>query len=772
MLRLFMVITQALSVVAGCTHCAAEDLSQWVDPLIGSETSLRLSRGNVYPAAARPMGMTWWSPQTRAYSHVGPDTFLTSALFYTYQDSTISGLRATHQANVWIGDYGAFSLFPVTGSRSSGGAFSARQRASRFRHETEKAKPNVYGVYLDDYGLRVEVAPTMRAAVLRVSSADSDTVTFIVDPHPAQTLCQLLPGEGRIQATTLSHTGGTPDNFAAHMALEFDRLPHDFGTWTDSTVASGATQGAGPHTGCYMRFPGVLKRPLTIKVGTSFLSTGYASANLAREVGGRSFDDIVREGQQEWNQLLGRVALSGVSDEQRRMFYTALYRSLLSPWTLHEIDPLGRVVHYSPYDGRVRAGPMYSGFGLWDSYRTLFPLFALLYPQRYLQVLEGLINAHEEGGAYPKWPSPGYREGMPGTQTEMLFADAWLKGLRDFDLQRAYRGVQENGTIPGDGQSRRLGLSDYDRLGFVPADRYPGAASRTLEFAYGDFCLAILAEAAGKATDAARFAARSRNWQHLFDARSGFIRGRLGDGAWLEPFDPVAWGDPYVEGSAWHYAFSVPHDVAGLTAALGGPQALAARLDRFFQSPPVYRTGTYGRVIHEMRELAALGVGQYAHGNQPGHHVPYLYNHASMPWKTQALVRHIVDTLYQATPAGFAGDEDSGSLSSWYVLSTLGIYPACPGTPRYELGAPRFERAELYLPNGKRLVIEGQGAQVADNRYVQSAHLNDRPLHETFVLHDEIVSGGVLRFDMGAAPNPEWYGKTPANPTGATGVSH
>lgn len=723
-----------------------EDLTRWVEPRIGTLTSYALSRGNTYPAAARPSGMTAWSPQTGDY---------TSSQFYRYGADSFTGLRATHQASVWLGDYGQFSLMPVTGEPG----FLPAQRGSSFRHETESSHPHLYAVELDDYGLRVEVAPTMRSAVLRVTSSQRDTVTLIVDPHPSPTFVELEPGSRRARGLTLTRMGGASDNFGCHFVIVFDRDPVAFGTFTDSSVSPGTVRSQGDHSGAYLTFAGVRARPLIVKVGTSFLSEHYAAHALTREIGDASFETIVAEGRSEWNELLSRISLSGATQDQRIVFYTALYRSLLFPRALHEIDPLGRIVHASPYDGHVRPGPLYADFGLWDTYRTLFPLYALLYPQRYYLILQGLLNAAVEGGAFPKWPSPGYRDGMPGTQAESLFADAWAKGLHDFDLTSAYAALRENGTVPGDRRVRRLGLTAYDSLGYVPADRYPGASSRTLEFAYGDFCLASLAAAVGHKQDAARFSERARNWRNVFDPVTGFVRGRLADGSWETSFDPFAWGGPFVEGNAWHYTWSVQHDVEGLVQALGGRDDFAARLDSFLLAPSVYRRGGYDKVIHEMREMAAAGTGQYAHGNQPSHHVLYLYNHAGRPWRTQALVRHVVDVLYRAAPDGLPGDEDTGSLSSWYVFSALGLYPLCPGKPTYELGAPRFERATLRLPGGSTLVIDGGGAGAPENVYVQSVHLDGEPLRTPQVEHGDIADGGTLSFEMGPRPNRSWYVK-------------
>ncbi len=745
---LALLVRFALSGLCLAVGAAADDdLTHWVDPLIGTRTSYELSGGNTYPATSRPSGMTSWSPQTFDYEN---------ALFYDYSADSLNGIRATHQASVWMSDYGDFSLMPVTGDPG----FLPTQRASPFSHDNESSRPESYSVELPRYALRLEVAPTSRAAVIRVRSARSDTVTFIVDPHPPGTRIEILPSEARLQALTATHMGGTPDNFRSFLWAKFDRTPVDWGTWTDSTVHRRATQSEGEHSGAWVRFAGVRATPLIIRVGTSFIGARQAEHNLEREIGDASFDDVAAQGRGEWNELLGRAHVEGGPAERRTVFYSALYRSLLFPRSWHEIDPGGRVIHFSPYDGRVHAGPMVTDLGLWDAYRTHLPLYFLLFPDRGSTILQGLTNAYREGGWFPKWPSPGYRTGMPGTQAEMIFADAWAKHVRDFDAEIAYEGLRKNATEPGDSSRGRLGLAAYDRLGYVPGDLVEGSVSRTLEFAYGDFCVALMAEALGHEADAARFLLRAASWREVFDTSSGFVRGRNADGSWM-PLDPYAWGDPFVEGNAWHYTWAVPHDIAGLTEALGGRQALAARLDSFLRAPPTVHVGTYGRMIHEMNELVRAGTGQYAHGNQPCHHVLYLYSHTDSAWKTAPLVRAIGDHLYHAGPDGYPGDEDTGSLGSWYVFTALGLYPIQPGLPIYALGAPRFPRAELTFAEGKNLIVEAVGVEEPGAIYVRSVSLDGVRLLTPFIEHERLLQGGTLRFDMDTAPNLQVYPLAP-----------
>jgi predicted alpha-1,2-mannosidase len=720
----------------------AEDLTQWVDPLIGTHTSYALSRGNTFPATGLPAGMTSWSPQTAGYEN---------ALFYDYSADSLNGIRATHQASVWMADYGDFSLMPVTGTPG----FLPHERASLFSHEQESSRPESYAVNLPRYGLRLQVAPTSRAAIVRVHSIQSDTVTLIIDPHPPGTLIEILPSEARVQALTATRMAGTPENFRSFLLARFDRIPVSWGTWTDSTAHPGDTHSQGDHSGAWVRFAGVLDEPLEIRVGTSFLGVAQADVNLRREVGDADFDDLAARGQREWNRLLGRLRVEGGTSERRTVFYTALYRSLLFPRSWHELDAAGDVVHFSPYDGDIHPGPMVADLGLWDAYRTHLPLYFLFFPKQASTILQGLVNTYREGGWFPKWMSPGYRDGMPGTQAEIIFADAWAKQIRGFDAELAYEGLRKNASTPGDWRRGRLGLESYVRLGYVPGN-VEGSVSRTLAFAFGDYCVGLMARALGQDADAALFLQRSGNWRNVFDAESGFVRGRNADGSWM-PLNPNEWGGPFVEGNAWHYTWDVPHDIAGLTEALGGRQALATRLDSFLRAPPTVHTGTYGRMIHEMNELVRSGTGQYGHGNQPCHHVLYLYDHTNSAWKTAPLVRAIGDHLYHATPDGYPGDEDTGSLGSWYVFTALGLYPMLPGVPTYALGAPRFRRAELSFANGRRLIVEAVGTDEPGAVYVQSVSIDGVRLMTPFLDHDRVIQGGTLRFEMGTAPNLQVY---------------
>lgn len=736
--------TALLLTLALASHTRAEEpLTRWVDPLIGTQSTHALSGGNTYPATGRPQGMTYWAPQTGTYE---------SSLFYSHDSDSLTGIRATHQASVWMADYGDFSLMPVTGSPG----FLPHERGSPFLHERESSKPERYAVHLPRYAIDVEITPTSRCAIMRLHSSRHDTVTLIIDPHPPGTVIEVEPETATLRAMTATRTAGAPENFRSFLAMSFDRSPVAWGTWTDTTDAPGETYAEGDHNGAWVSFAGVLDTPVVIRLGTSFLGAGQAARNMQQELGNADFGTIRQQAADEWQAALSRVRIEGGSEQRRTVFYTALYRSLLFPRTWSEYDGSGQQLHFSPYDGRIHQGAMIADLGLWDSYRSHLPLYFLLYTEAADEILQGLLNAYKQSGWFPRWMSPGPRKAMPGTQAEIIFADAWAKGRRAFDAQLAYQGLRRNATVPGDEHRGRVALAEYERLGYVPADQFDGSVSMTLDYSYGDYCLALLAEALGHEQDRELFLRRSDNWRNVFDEDKRFVRGRRSNGSWM-PLDPIEWGGPFVEGNAWHYTWAAQHAPAGLMELMGGPQPMAARLDSLLQAPPEIRTGTYGRRIHEMNELVAGGTGQYLHGNQPCHHVLYLYNHTHDVWKTAPLIRAIGDRLYTAQPDGYPGDEDTGSLGSWYVFSALGMYPAQPGVPLYSLGAPRFVRAELALPNGNSFVVEAPGIDSAGAVYVQSVSLNGQRLSTPFISHEQIVAGGSLVFSMGTRPNTGLY---------------
>ena len=720
----------------------------YVNPLVGTASTHAFSNGNTYPTVARPFGMTAWTPQT------GMD----SGWVYRYGAKTINGLKATHQPSPWIGDYGHFSFMPVVGELKT----HMQERASSFSHEREISQPYYYGVELDDYDTTAELTATERCGFLRLTYPESRHAHLVLEVFRTGEV-KLFPREQKITGVARFHRDGAEGPFGCYFGARVDRPFSSWGCFSGRTVTKTDKKAcSNGNVGAYIGFETSAGDKVHVMVGTSFISLKQAELNLEREIGSKSFSRIKWEGRKAWNEQLSKIRIEGGDGGQLTTFYTAFYRSLLFPRMFYEFDSAGRMKHYSPYDGQIHAGEMYTDTGFWDTFRAVFPLFTILFPDRDASMIRAWINAYREGGWFPKWPSPGYRDCMIGTHVESVVVDAWTKGIRDFDIDTAYEACIKDATDPTEGGGKgRRGLVPYFEKGYVPCDLVKEATARTLEFAYDDWCIARLAEALGKTVDARLLFKQAQNYRNVFDPAVGFMRGRMSDGSWRDDFDPAEWGGPFTEGCSWHYTWSVLHDVQGLIDLMGGDELFVRRLDEMMETKARFTVGSYGRVIHEMSEMLACRMGQYAHGNQPVHHVLYLYNYAGQPWKGARRIRNVVDTLYGPGPDGLCGDEDNGQMSAWYLFSVLGFYPVSPGHPSYVIGSPRFTKVTLDLPGGKTFrVIAHRNSD--RNMYIQGARLNGQPLERSWILHQEIVSGGTLEFDMGPEPNREW-GREPQN---------
>ncbi len=709
----------------------AGDPVDCVNPLSGCNGDAEFSRGNTVAAIVAPFGLTTWAPQTDGEA----------SPFYQMKHPRWEGIRATHQPSIWIRDYGDFLITPVVGSCDG----SSRDCASPFDHDREIARPYYYSVDLPRHDLRLELVPSERCALMRVTFPDTREAAIVFRLEGEVTLDE-ASAKHRIRGKATHVTFGAPGGFGKHFAAEFD-VPCE----------SVALRRDGKTTVAVVRF-GEAKRakPVLIRIGTSFISQDQADLNRGAEMPDWDFDAARTRARDAWARELDRVEIRGAAPAQRSTFYTALYRSLQFPRMFHERDAAGKLRHYSPFaNGRILDGPLYTDDGLWDTYRAAFPLFVLYSPGRSAEILEGWLNAYREGGRLPNWPSPGNRPCMIGSHSDSIFADAWVKGVRTFNLQDAFAATLKNASENDAwGWAGRDHLDEYLQLGYMPADvRKEAAASCTLEYAYDDYCVSRLARAAGREADYQRLIQRAQNYRNVWDPKTGFMRGKLRDGTWKEPFDPLAWGGPFVEGNAWQWLWSVQHDPYGLMSLLGGRELMARKLDAFLSMPSVAVVGSYGHLIHEMREVEFAGMGQYAHVNEPDHHVLFFYNYVGEPWKTQRAVRRVMDELYN--PDGMVGDEDTGQMSAWYVFNAAGFYPFCPGSPNYLIGSPLFGETTLRLAGGKSFTVRAAGNSPA-NRFIQSARLNGVAFTRTWISHDTIAAGGVLEFEMGPEPNRNW----------------
>ena len=722
----------------------ATDYTGYVNPLVGTLSSFELSMGNTYPAIARPWGMNFWTPQTGKMG---------DGWQYVYTANKIRGFKQTHQPSPWINDYGQFSLMPVTGKPE----FDEEKRASWFSHKGEVALPHYYKVYLAEHDVVTEMTPTDRAAMFRFTFPESEGSYVVVDAFDKGSHIRILPEKGRVEGYTTRNSGGVPDNFKNWFVIEFDRPFTYRATVADGNLTEQAMEQTAGHALAVVGFKTRKGEVIHARVASSFISLEQADRNL-KELGNHSFDALVAQGQEAWNKVLGRIDVEGGSSDQLRTFYSCLYRSLLFPRAFYELDAEGKVVHYSPYNGEVLPGYMYTDTGFWDTFRCLLPFLNLMYPSESLKMQEGLINAYKESGFFPEWASPGHRGCMVGNNSASILTDAYLKGIRVEDVQTLYEGLMHGtqAVHPTVSSTGRLGHEYYNRLGYVPYDvKINESVARTLEYAYDDWCILQMAkELKRPKKEIKQLAARAMNYQKVFDKEHNLMRGRNEDGSFQSPFSPLKWGDAFTEGNSWHYTWSVFHDPQGLIDLMGGKATFVQMLDSVFTVPPVYDESYYGQVIHEIREMTVMNMGNYAHGNQPIQHMIYLYNFGGEPWKAQHWVRETMNRMYTPQADGYCGDEDNGQTSAWYVFSALGFYPVCPGTDQYVVGAPLFQKATLHFENGKQLVIDAPANSDA-NRYIRAAQWNGTPFTKNYLRHADLLQGGRWFIDMDSKPNTQ-----------------
>jgi predicted alpha-1,2-mannosidase len=708
---------------------------------MGTDSEYKLSNGNTYPAIARPWGMNFWTPQTRNMGN---------GWSYTYNDNKIMGIKQTHQPSPWINDYAAFSLMAITGKIKTG----ENDRASWFSHKSEIVRPYYYSVYFADYDITAEVTPTERAAIFRFTFPESDSSYILLDGFNKGSMVKIIPAERKITGYCRNNHGGVPENFHNYFVAVFD---HDFitsQTWHGDTIDLNSLDAEGDHAGAILGFSTKAGEKISVRVASSFISHEQALLNLTRETGEKDFEEIKEEGKAEWNNQLGRIEIEGGTADQQRTFYSCLYRMILFPRQFSEINEKNELVHYSPYNGEVLPGHMYTDNGFWDTFRALFPFFTLMYPDVDAKIMEGLVNAYKESGWLPEWASPGHRDCMIGSNSASLIADAYNKGIRGYDIETLYEAIIKNTKSVGPVSSvGRLGADYYNDLGYVPYNvGINENAARTLEYAYADFCISQIARGTGKPQEEIDlYEKRAMNYKNVFDDGRKLMRGRDLDGKFQSPFSPYKWGDAFTEGNSWHYTWSVFQDVAGLVDLMGGREKFTAKLDSVFEVPPVFDFSYYGVVIHEIREMQIADMGNYAHGNQPVQHMVYLYNYAGQPWKTQYWVRQVLDKLYNYTPDGYCGDEDNGQTSAWYVFSALGFYPVTPGTDEYVIGSPLFSKATLNFENGKKLVIKVSD-NTKENVYVKDLTFNEKKIKSNFIKHNDLLKGGTMTFRMSSKP--------------------
>ena len=724
-------------------QCEAYEPVDYVNTLMGTDSKFLLSNGNTYPAVALPWGMNFWTPQT---GRMG------DGWAYTYAADKIRGFKQTHQPSPWINDYGQFSIMPVTGGMKIG----EDERASWFSHKAETATPYYYQVYLADHDVVAEMSPTERCAAFRFTFPESEESYVVIDAFDNGSHVEVLPDGRTVVGYTTKNSGGVPEGFKNYFVVQFDEPFASSAVWSDSVVAKGRTALTGDHVGAIVGFRTERGDKVNVKVASSFISPEQALQNL-KEVEGKDFDAVKDAARDRWNDVLGRIVASDGDIDRLRTFYSCFYRSVLFPRMLHEVMADGQVMHYSPYNGQVLPGRMFTDTGFWDTFRSLFPFLNLVFPEMAEQMQEGLLNTYLESGFFPEWASPGHRGCMIGNNSASVVADAYLKGLTKVDADKMFEGLLHgaNAVHPTVSSTGRLGFDYYNRLGYVPYNvGINENAARTLEYAYDDWCIYQMGKALGRPeSEIAVYKERAANYKNIFNPVTNLMSGRNEDGTFPD-LNPLKWGDAFTEGNAWHYSWSVFHDVAGLMELMGGKDAFVTMLDSVFSVPPVFDDSYYGFVIHEIREMQIVNMGNYAHGNQPVQHMIYLYDYAGQPWKAQNHLRDVMTRLYRPTPDGYCGDEDNGQTSAWFVFSAMGFYPVCPGTDQYVIGAPLFDHVQINLPGGKTVEINAEGNSDT-NRYVSGIKVNGEEYTKNYFTYGDLTSGATIDFTMSATPDTE-----------------
>jgi len=738
MKKVFILLCISLVLYFSCTEHGQQKYTKLVDPFIGTGGT-----GHTFPGATLPSGMVQLSPDTgiKGWNWCSG---------YHESDSSLMGFSHTHLSGTGGADYGDILLMPTVGKLQLVPGSKENPDLgyrSRFRHEKENASPGYYSVYLDDYGIQVELTATVRTGFHRYLFPKSDSSNIIIDlSHGIQDQVREahlnFVGENKIEG--LRRSRGWAEDQYVYFVMEFSRPFESFGTAVDDQISQDREIAKGKNIKAFVRFNTSKEEEVLVKVGISAVNIEGARKNLEAEIPHWDFDRVYDEAIQTWENVLGKVKVDGGNKDQRAIFYTALYHSLIHPGIFMDVDG-----QYRGMDLKVHQAKdfnYYSVFSLWDTYRALHPLFTIIEPERDLDMIRTLLAKYNESGLLPIWELASNETGtMIGYHSIPVIVDAYMKGLRDFDIEKTYEAMKHSADMD------HLGLKSYKQLGYVASKLEHQSVSKTLEYAYDDWCMAIMAKELGHQADYERFSKRANNYMNLFDGYSGFMRGKGENGSWEPFFNPFEVTRDFTEANAWQYSMYVPHDVNGLINLYGGKEQLSVKIDEVFST----ESKLEGKALPDITGL----IGQYAHGNEPSHHMAYLYDFTGQGWKTQERIREIMDIMYTNKPDGLAGNEDCGQMSAWYVMSALGFYPVCPGTGQYLFGSPIFEKTVVELENGNQFTVKANNVSPA-NKYIQSVSLNGKPYTRTYLEHASIVSGGELVFDMGPVPNKEWGTKS------------
>ena len=741
MKKITVIIFTITLLTLSCNASKDNNLVKYVNTLQGTDSWPEYSNGNTYPTVAVPYPMHAFSPQTGKNG---------DGWKYQYSETTIRGFQLTHQCSPWVRDYATISLMPQTCSL----VVNEDERATGFSHENEIAQPHYYSVKLEN-NVYVEISPVKRGGIMRFTFPENEKAYLVLDGYIGKSSVTILPEESKI--TGWVNSGFLfPKEMKGYFVLLFDKPFKTYGTWEnrENTLSEISTSDEGDGKGAYIEFEEGAS--VQVKITMSYISSEQAELTLKQELGGyNKLEEVKRDASKQWNDLLSRIKVEGDSEDDKATFYSCLFRSNLFSHTFYEINEKGEPYYRSPYDFEVHSGYMYTDNGFWDTFRSQFPLTNILHPTMQGRYMQSWIDAKEQCGFFPTWSCPGMSGIMIGNHAISLLTDAWAKGIRNFDPEKALELYYHEITNVSfwRGSSGREGNEYYFERGYIPYEVAGESAAKTLEYAYDDWCAYNLAKMTGNKKYEKIYGELIYNYKTLWDHETKYMRGRKLNGNWVfEDFNPYRWGNPFTEGNSAQYTWSVFHDVNGLIDLMGGEEVFNNRLDKFFNGTNEYDKGAYSQVIHEIKEMLAANMGQYAHGNQPCQHVPYLYNYSGEPWKSQFQVRKVMSELYNASPQGYPGDEDQGGLSSWYVLSAMGIYSVCPGTDQYVLGSPVFNKITIELENGNQFIIEVVNNS-DENVYIDYAELNGVEHTKNWITYSDIVNGGKLKLIMSNTPN-------------------
>jgi len=719
-----------------CKNQNSNDLTALVDPFIGTDAT-----GNTFPGAAMPFGMV----------QLSPDTYNDGCCSgYHYGDTAIIGFSHTHLSGTGVADFGDILVMPNTGSRLRG-----NDSRSKFQHSSEKASPGYYSVFLEDYKIKAELTATKRVGLHRYTFPQSDDSRILIDlehgimngDKPLEDCFMRVVSSTEIEG--LRHSQGWAPNQYVYFVARFSEPFTDPVLYLNGEPSGDGREIKGKSVKAVFNYKTKEGKQILVKVALSAVSTEGARRNLDDELPGWDFDKTVKRAEDAWNAELEKIKIYGGSKDQQTIFYTALYHSLLTPNLYSDVDGQYRGMDHLVYNGE--GFNYYTVFSLWDTYRAVHPLFNLINPKRNEDFIKTMIKQYEQTGLLPVWELAGCENNcMIGYHSVAVIADAFLKGYRDFNVDKAFEAMLASSA------QNTEGIDSYRKFQVLPKEYSTNSVSKVLEYAYDDWCIAQVAKSLGRMDAYREYIRRSQYYQNQYDKSTGLMRPRHADGRWLTPFDPfkvslLNQGD-YTEANAWHYSFYVPQNIPDLIRLSGGDPLFIQKLDTFFS----IQTGTKSNIS----DFEGI-FGQYAHGNEPSHHMPYLYNYAGAAWKTQEIVKRAINEFYTSKPDGLCGNDDCGQLSAWYVFSALGFYPVCPGQDQYVIGSPVFDKAEITLPNGKIFTVKAQGSGLKA-QYIQSAALNGQDYPNSFIAYTDIMKGGELLLRMGSEPVKAW-GRAPEN---------